>query len=348
METLERYLDQACHGIGGPRELRRHIRQELREHLLDAVAAHRAAGMSEEEALVHALDDFGGPEQVRMELEAMHGHRLMTLVVDKAMEWKEKTMRSKWLWTTWAHAALAGVIAVEVAFLCLVGMKIIPAHLQYWDEGWLNFDPAADPFVSWAHSVLMGLFRWFENLFHFGWLVLIVLIAVWVLFEWRVRSENKSLIRLAALGTGALGLIIPVALASALLMIVFAVGLPAMYRHHPEHDVQQGMLSVESSLDALDQALAKKDWDAIRERSRQLGSAIYELAISGAAAPVLLSLNEQPKIDQLRMQLTSGREQTFELSAAIEAKDSARLEAATKRIRDTFTNVCNATKKLEP
>ena len=59
MDRLEQYLDQVCRCIGGPRSMRRHVRQELREHLLDAVAQHRAAGMSEEEAVAHALEEFG-------------------------------------------------------------------------------------------------------------------------------------------------------------------------------------------------------------------------------------------------------------------------------------------------
>ena len=65
MDKLEHYLDQVCRGIGGPRSLRQHVRQELREHLRDAAAEHQAAGMSEAEALDRALEDFGGPEQVR-------------------------------------------------------------------------------------------------------------------------------------------------------------------------------------------------------------------------------------------------------------------------------------------
>ena len=40
MDKLEQYLDQVCRGIAGPRSLRQHVRQELREHLLDAAAAH--------------------------------------------------------------------------------------------------------------------------------------------------------------------------------------------------------------------------------------------------------------------------------------------------------------------
>src|SRR5437667_9064073 len=114
MDKLEQYLDQVCRGIGGPRALRQHVRQELREHLRDAAAEHKAAGMSEAEALDRALADFGGPEQVRSELEATHGQRLMGVVIDKAMQWQERTMKAKWLWTTWAYLAVMLVIALEV------------------------------------------------------------------------------------------------------------------------------------------------------------------------------------------------------------------------------------------
>ena len=114
MDKLEHYLDQVCRSIGGPRPLRQHVRQELREHLLDAVALHRAAGMSEEDALSKALEEFGKPEEVRSELEATHGQRMMAVVIDKAMQWKEVTMKAKWLWTTWAYLGLAVVIVLEV------------------------------------------------------------------------------------------------------------------------------------------------------------------------------------------------------------------------------------------
>ncbi len=90
MEKIERYLDQICHGIAGPRALRNHIRQELKEHLLDALAQHKTAGLPDEEALSRTLEDFGGPDLVRSELEATHGHRLMTVILDKALLWKEK------------------------------------------------------------------------------------------------------------------------------------------------------------------------------------------------------------------------------------------------------------------
>ena len=83
-----------------------------RGRLLDAAAHHKAAGLPEAEALDRALADFGGPEQVRSELEATHGHRLLPVVIDKAMQWKEMTMRARWLWLSGAHLGLMVVMAV--------------------------------------------------------------------------------------------------------------------------------------------------------------------------------------------------------------------------------------------
>src|SRR5262245_13527978 len=117
MNKLDRYLDEVCRGIGGPRAMRQHVRQELREHLLDAAAEHQRAGLSEEEAIQRALDDFGVSADVRSGLQATYGHRLMAIVIDKAMQWKETTMRSKFLWLSAAHLAIGLVVALEVAFM---------------------------------------------------------------------------------------------------------------------------------------------------------------------------------------------------------------------------------------
>src|SRR5947209_10989971 len=126
MGKLEQYLDQVCRSIGGPRSLRQHVRQELREHLLDAVAQHRSEGLSEETAVETALEEFGKPEDVRSELEATHGQRMMAVVIDKAMQWKEKTMKARWLWTSWANLSLALVIALEVSFIAFNVIFIVP------------------------------------------------------------------------------------------------------------------------------------------------------------------------------------------------------------------------------
>src|SRR5262249_56980891 len=153
MDKLEHYLDQVCRSIGGPRSLRQHVRQELREHLLDAVAGHKAAGLPEEQALDRALEDFGGPEQVRSELEATHGHRLMPVVIDKAMQWKERTMKAKWLWTTWVYVAVIGVVVLQVLFLAFSAVYLVPKLKKIRSDGWLE-EAFAEPSLQWGYSFL--------------------------------------------------------------------------------------------------------------------------------------------------------------------------------------------------
>jgi hypothetical protein len=204
MDKLEEYLDQVCRRIGGPRTLRQHIRQELGEHLRDAVAEHRKAGLSEEEAQARALADFGKPEEVRSELEATHGHRLMAVVIDKAIEWKEMTMKAKWLWTTWAHIALVGVIVLELLWIGFATVYIVPKMQRQNQVGWLDFGQVEDAGVGWMPSFLVDL----KNAGQYTFWGILIIVLVWGLFEWRVRSENKSFMRLSGLGTGAVALTI--------------------------------------------------------------------------------------------------------------------------------------------
>jgi hypothetical protein len=226
MDKLEQYLDQVCRSIGGPRSLRRHVRQELREHLLDAAAQHRAGGLTEEEALNRALVEFGRPEDMRSDLEATHGHRVMTVVIDKALEWKEKTMRAKWLWTTWATAALVVVIALAVMFIAGTELFIVPKFNQLLRDGLL--DPAIidEQGVSWMLSWLDR----FHEIAEYTTLWVLLGAVLWGLFEWRVKSENKTLMRLSALGTVAIGLMAMVWLTAATLLISFCLGVPANER----------------------------------------------------------------------------------------------------------------------
>src|SRR5215213_2270782 len=203
MDKLEHYLDQICRRIGGPRALRQHVRQELREHLLDAAAKHKSAGVQEEEALARALVDFGQPEDVRSELEEAHGHRLMAVVIDKALDWKETTMRAKWLWATWAHVALAAAIVVELSLITFVVVFIIPRYQKLMLDGMIDVAVIDEQGVGW-------MLRYLQNLSyvggHFTTPLLLLAIAAIVLFEWRVKNENKTFMRLSALGTVAAGL----------------------------------------------------------------------------------------------------------------------------------------------
>ena len=332
MDKLERYLDQVCRGVGGPRSLRQHLRQELREHLRDAAAEHRAAGMSEEEALARAIEDFGRPEQLRSELEATHGHRLMAVVVDKALEWKERTMRAKWLWTTWAYLAVAGVVAVEVLFFTFAQMFYVPKLRKIQSGGWLDIDDARRfPVLARLDSLLRGL-TWVAD--HVTWCLLIVA-GAWGLFEWRVRSENKPFMRLSALGTAALGLAVASVFVTGALVIPLFLGVPGMTRVSVPAAVQQ-MTAVEKSVGALEQAAAKKDWDALQAEADRASRALGRLAEVVEATPALTPKDAEPTVDELRARLRSANESLLDIQNAIRAKDAARLEAALKKFHELF------------
>ena len=134
--------------------------------------------------LKKALEEFGKPDEVRTELEATHGQR-MAWMIDKAMQWKEKTMQAKWLWMTWAYLALVIVIlALEVAFITFNGVFIIPKFQKLMYDGIIDPGIIEDSEVAWMVA-FVGNVRTVGD--YATWLLLVALVAVG-LFEWRVQE----------------------------------------------------------------------------------------------------------------------------------------------------------------
>lgn len=337
MDKIELYLDQVCRGIAGPRSLRQHIRQELREHLLDAVAVHRAAGLPEEQAITKALDDFGGPEEVRGDLETLHGHRLLTTIVDKSLEWKEKTLKARWLWATVAHLALATLIVLDSFFIAWTMIFLVPSYIKVHEDGLLeaaNTDVQA--YVERADALLMTFVPLVNNIASYWFLWALLLIVVWGLFEWRVRGENKSLMRLSALGLAALVLNVSAALTGVSLLVPYVIALPTLYAQSPERIVRDDTAAIATALERLEKSVAARDWKESELDLSDAWSAIRDLAGRGAAAPALLSLAEQPKIDRLRASLQSASHSLTDVQNAILAKDPERVSATLKTFRDLY------------
>jgi hypothetical protein len=333
MKKLEQYLDRVCRGIGGPRALRQHVRQELREHLLDAMAQHKAAGLSEEAALEQALAEFGQAEEIRSELEAMHGQRMMAVVIEKAMQWQERTMRAKWLWATWAYLAAVLLIGLELLFITFNGIYILPKYEKLTRDGVLDLAILSEMGLSWIAGFFNGL-SWVGR--HATELLLLAL-AMWGLFEWRIKSENKPLIRLSVLGTTALGLMVVIALLGASLVISFCVGVPAVVGMTRPFAVEQ-VTTIDSAAAGLEQSLAKKDWATMQKQAEQARNALNRLS-SGPALSTLTKWNETPTLDEMRAQLSSAKEAMREAEQAIQDKDAERLTPALRRFRQSFAPI---------
>lgn len=339
MDKLEHYLDQVCRSIGGPRALRQHVRQELREHLLDAAAEHKRAGLPEEEALNRALEDFGGPEEVRSELEAMHGHRLLPVVIDKAMQWKERTMKAKWLWMTWAYLTAVLVIVLQVLFITFNGMYILPKFKKLTHEGVINLTRLDISGTAWMVSFLSRL----SDLGNHATEILLAAVAAWGLLEWRVKSENKPFIRLSVLGTLSVVLTVVVILMAGSLAILFCMYIPDLGRMTRPWAVEQ-ITTIDTSLAALEKDLAKLDWAAMQEQVDQASKALERLS----AGPALASLTREhpsPTVEELRADVKAAAEALAQSRQAIREKDEERVKTALRNFQQAFETVREAAKR---
>lgn len=186
MNEIERFLNQACGSVGGTPSLRRHLREELRAHLMEMVQNHVAAGMAQEEAVRKALEEFGQPQEVRDGLEEVYGRRVTALLIEKAMEWREKTMKAEWKWSFAAQTMLLLAGAVLVFYLCSVLMFIVPVVVEMYHS----------VAVTVPHYLqrIIWLTRFWQHL----WYLWITPLALgYGLFEWKCKSDSKAQIRLA-------------------------------------------------------------------------------------------------------------------------------------------------------
>jgi hypothetical protein len=330
MDELERYLDRVCRSVGGPRAMRQHIRRELRDHLLDAVARQQAKGLSPEQALEQALAEFGGPDEMRSELETAHGHRTMAVVLDKAMQWKENTMKARWLWASWAYLGLVLVIALEVLFITCTLLFIVPKFQLLLRDGLI--DPAVSEQVPRLLAFLGRLSAFTDS---YTTLVVLAVAVAWGVFEWRVRSENKPLMRMSALGSVAVALMVVVWLTAAALLVPFCLGVPATGKLARSFALDQ-ILQIDSSVTAIEGAIGSADWPAIERHSTQVAKALGELGDYAPALPALAGRNQSPTIDELRQYVKRTSQSLLEAQQSIPEHDAAVLSASVAKLRAAY------------
>jgi len=186
MNEIDRFLDQACRSVSGTPSLRRHLREELREHLEAMVQSYVASGMAREEAVRKALEEFGLPQEVREGLEEVYGRRVTALLIEKAMEWREKTMKAEWKWSFAAHTMLVLAGAVLVFYLGSVLVFIMPRVVEMYHS-------ATGTIPYYLQRIIRLMYSWH----HFWFLWLTPLALGYALFEWKCKSESKAQIRLA-------------------------------------------------------------------------------------------------------------------------------------------------------
>jgi len=159
-----------------------------------------------------------------------------------------------------------------------------------------------------------------------------------------VRSENKTLMRLSALGTGALGLMAVVFITAVALVLPFLVGLPALANISGPYALEQ-IAAIDTSVGAVERALADKDWGAAQENARRAITATNQLEWAAGALPRLIGPRENPSVPDVRTQLQLAIECMQEAEQAAREKDAERLKAAVRKFHEHYGPIAKAAPK---
>jgi hypothetical protein len=245
-------------------------------------------------------------------------------------------MKAKFLLSSWLQLALAAMVVVQAAFLWWCTAYIVPIYQRYRYDGWLDGDDNTRGILSWAHSAVSQIGSLVEGLAASWWLWAVLLAVAGISFLRRFRSENKQLIGFSTLATAALGLTLVVSALSAAIIIPFVVAVTTIYTTSPEQVVIHRLQHIDVSMNALERAIARGDWDAMQTPARLAAHGVDDLASMGAAAPAMLSLDRQQKIDRLRTSLKTAGDCLRDVEGAIGSKDSVALQAAIQRFRGEY------------
>jgi hypothetical protein len=185
--------------------------------------------------------------------------------------------------------------------------------------------------APWA-SFLEGLRQVADR--YLGWLLLLT-VSVCGLFEWRVRSENKSFIRLSVWGTAAVGLSVVGILTAVALVVPYQLAAPLTGQLAKAHATQQ-LARIDLAIDNLELELAKKNWKSIQEHANQASQALNRLVAAAPAVRYVAPQQGPRRLEELRAQLKAADEYLAEAQQAAQDKDAERVETAVRRFRELF------------
>jgi hypothetical protein len=219
-------------------------------------------------------------------------------------------------------------------------LMIIPKYQKLLRDGMIEYDALVEHEVAWMPAFLNRLQEVTG-----GYTTILVLGAavLWGLFEWRVKSENKSLMRLSALGTVAAILMAVIMLAAGAMAVSFTLAMPAMGQLSRPYALER-VTTIETSTSALEAALPNNDWQAMREQAEHASYALRKLA-QGPLLHALSRTSEPQSLDELRDHVQAARERLAQVNESIAEKDGEQLKASLAEFRKAFEPVRQAARE---
>ena len=249
-------------------------------------------------------------------------------------------MRAKWMWSSWAYLTLSLVVALELSLIAFNGYFILPKFQSLVYDGFIDGEFLRKPGGSWMLVFLDRLGT--VHVKHTWWILLAALVAIGF-FEWRVKGENKSLMRFCALGTSALGLFLVVIGMTVSLVVSFCLAAPQVGPMVRPWAVEQ-VANIDASIDSIEQARVKKDWDTMQDQAEQASSATERLA----RGPTIHSLVGWSASQKLRDDVHATTENLRDVQRAIREKDEIRLSTSLRELRNSYEPVRDASKCSPP
>jgi hypothetical protein len=239
--------------------------------------------------------------------------------------------------TPFPRAILA--IVLNFWWLNFAAIFLVPKFQKLAEDGVIDLDYLAEQGFSWMPALLEAVH--FCAAEYAGWFLLAAAVLVG-LFEWRMRSHNKTLIRLLIFGTVVFLLSVVSVLVGVALAIPQLQSGPVTSRMAVTFAKVQ-IEHLDASIGAMEQALLKEDWEALKAPAATASQALYNLDKARPAVRGLWS-RESPSVEEMRSLVAQANAAMTDIRQAIINNNAAEMELGLRKLRQAYAPLREAAK----
>jgi len=247
-------------------------------------------------------------------------------------------MRPNW-WRVWAHVNVALVIALNLVWLLMAGIFLVPKFQKLAADGVIDLVYVAESGWSWMPALLDGVYGLGRTSSAWSLPAAVALVG---LFEWRVKSQNKSFIRLAGLGTVAVGLTVVSILVGASLALPQLISGP-MTGRIAETFVLVQIDQLDDSIKLMERALLDKDWEAAKDSADRAARTLRKLERVRPAVRALWSPESLPE-EEMRLRVKEAVGCITEIRQTILGQDAVKMGIELGKLRQSHAPLREAAK----
>lgn len=242
----------------------------------------------------------------------------------------EAPITSHWIYKGWIYLTLALAIAINLFWLNFAALFLIPKFQKLAYDGVIDLVYVNSDGLGWMPALLEWVYFFAAR--KVGW-VLFALVVLAGLFEWRVKRPSKPFLRISVLATVALVLSIVSILVGVSLALPQLLSGPVTSRMAVTFARVQ-VFELEVSIDGMEKALARKDWEALQTSAADATQTLMNLEKLRPAVPGLWS-PESRSVEDMRRLVQQASAAMTGIRQAITENDANEVERGLKIVRDS-------------